>query len=193
MDSNEILEIFKKTAALLEGHFLLTSGRHSPHYFQCARVLQFPNYAELLCSHLAAQFRGKKIDVVAAPAIGGIVVGMEVARFLGARSVFSEREDGAMVFRRGFDIQPDENVVVVEDVVTTGGSIAEVVELVKQHDGHPAGVAALVDRREIAGDFDGLSLTSLVRVPAKTYEPNTCPLCEQGVKLVKPGSRKRFL
>ena len=130
LPKEQILEIFRETKALLEGHFQLTSGMHSPQYFQCARVLQFPKYLHLLSGEIARHFEYNEVEVVLSPAIGGIVVGTEVGRMLGARTIFAERKDGKMELRRGFEILPGERVLVVEDVVTTGGSTKEVIDLV---------------------------------------------------------------
>lgn len=189
MDSNEVLDIFRQSGALLEGHFILTSGAHSPNYFQCAKVLQHPNWAQILCGEIAMFFKDHKIHAVAAPAIGGIIVGHEVARTLNARCVFSERENGVMSFRRGFEIKRDENVLVVEDVVTTGGSLKEVVRLCRDANANVIGVGFLVDRSNGTVEF-GVPKYSLVSVDVVKYEPHQCPLCKEGkLPAVKPGSR----
>jgi len=146
MQQEHLLSIFRDSGALLEGHFQLTSGLHSDRYFQCARVLQYPHYAELLCGELAQRFRPAGIDVVVAPALGGIVVGQEVGRQLRARTLFAERKEGVMQLRRGFQITPGEKVLVCEDVVTTGGSVSEVISIVRQEGGKVSGVAFIVDR-----------------------------------------------
>ncbi len=146
MDKNDILEIFRSTGALLEGHFILTSGRHSETYFQCAKVLQYPEYLTLFGRILADHFEDDKIDAVISPAIGGIVIGTEVGRQLGVKTIFTERKDGAMKLRRGFEIEKGERILVVEDVLTTGGSINEVIEIVKENKGKIAGVGVVVDR-----------------------------------------------
>lgn len=190
--SEDILEMFTRSGALLEGHFLLTSGNHSNQYFQCAKVLQYPEYAEKLCGIIADHFKDKKIDIVIAPAIGGIVVGQEVARQLGVRSIFAERKDGAMQLRRGFEITAGERVLVCEDVVTTGGSVIEVIEIVKQHGGELAGVGYIVDRSggevrfPVANASDQIACYT---TQAVKYSPDECPLCKKGTKPVKPGSR----
>jgi orotate phosphoribosyltransferase len=188
MATENFLKVFEETAALLRGHFLLTSGLHSDTYFQCARVLQYPDIAAQLCSHIAANYGGRDIKTVIAPAIGGIVVSMEVARALGARSIFAERENGKMTLRRGFEIKPGEKVLVVEDVTTTGGSIEEVIDLVRAFGAVPVGAACLVDRSGGAIDL-GLDLFALVRLTVETFEPARCKLCVQNIPLVKPGSR----
>ncbi|MCL5028404.1 MAG: orotate phosphoribosyltransferase, partial [Bacteroidetes bacterium] len=146
MSENEILEIFKNTGALLEGHFLLTSGRHSNVYFQCAKVLQYPEYTEKICGNIVDHFKNFKIDTVISPAIGGIIVGQEVARQLNKKSIFAEREDKTLTLRRGFSLEKGEKVLVCEDVITTGGSVFEVIEIVKNFDAEVVGVGSIVDR-----------------------------------------------
>lgn len=188
MNEENILELFKKTGALLTGHFLLTSGLHSAQYFQCAKVLQYPNYAEELCREIGQHFKGQAVTAVIAPAIGGIVVAHEVARNLDGRALFSERKNSQMTLRRGFEIREGEKVLVVEDVVTTGGSVREVIDLVKQLKGQPVGVGCLVDRSGGQVDF-GLETFALIRLNIKVWPPDKCGLCKQQVPLVKPGSR----
>ncbi|MCB0833333.1 MAG: orotate phosphoribosyltransferase [Bacteroidetes bacterium] len=189
MLKDDVLDIFRQSGALLEGHFILTSGAHSPNYFQCAKVLQYPNYAQLLCGEIALHFKDHRIHVVAAPAVGGILVAHEVARTLNARCIFAERENGEMAFRRGFDIKRDENVLVVEDVVTTGGSLKEVIKLCRSANGNVVGVGFLVDRSGGSIDF-GVPYYSLVQVDVVKHEPEKCPLCKEGkISAVKPGSR----
>jgi len=185
----EILEIFQKTGALLGGHFLLSSGLHSGQYFQCARVLQFPELAEQLCSKIGEHFSDQNVQAVAAPAIGGILVAHETARFLKVRALFSERENGNMVLRRGLEIESGENVLVVEDVVTTGGSVREVIELVRRSRGKPVGVGCIVDRSGGKVNF-GIEFFSLIKLDIAASAPDKCDLCKQGLPLVKPGSRK---
>lgn len=188
MTQEELLTIFRTAGALLEGHFLLTSGLHSPQYFQCARVLQYPELANKLSQELARQYSGFKPDVVASPALGGIIVGHEVARALGCRSIFAEREAGAMTLRRGFAIEPGEKVLVVEDVVTTGGSVHEVMNLVTERGGELIGAGFLVDRSGGQVKFS-VPMRSLLKLKVVTYKPEQCPLCEKKLPLVKPGSR----
>lgn len=189
MDSKEALDVFRKSGALLEGHFILTSGAHSSNYFQCAKVLQHPNWAQILCAEIAMHFKDYKIHAVAAPAVGGIIVAHEVARTLNARCVFSERESGVMSFRRGFEIKRDENVLVVEDVVTTGGSLKEVIQLCRNANANVVGVGFLVDRSNGKVEF-GVPKYSLVSVDVVKYDPQECPLCKEGtLPAVKPGSR----
>ncbi|RKO67317.1 orotate phosphoribosyltransferase [Desulfofundulus salinus] len=191
LSREEILSIFEKTGAMLTGHFILTSGRHSDRYFQCARVLEHPRYCELLCRELARGWINeglKDVDTVIGPALGGILVSYEVARALGARSLFTERENGVMTLRRGFVLSPGERVLVVEDVITTGGSVREVIDVVREAGAQVVGAAALVDRSNGTVDL-GVILRALLTVPAVSYSPKECPLCRQGIPAVKPGSR----
>jgi orotate phosphoribosyltransferase len=188
MTNQEILDIFKTTGALLTGHFQLTSGLHSPQYLQCALVLQYPTSAERLGSMLANEFEDKNVAVVVAPAIGGIVVAHEVARVLGTRALFTERESGVMTLRRGFRITPGERVLVVEDVVTTGGSTRETIDAVVRAGGDVVGAGSLVDRS--GGTVDvGVPRVSLLTLTVPAYKPDECPLCREGNSTVKPGSR----
>lgn len=184
--------MFRESGALLEGHFRLTSGLHSNQYFQCAKVLQFPRLCDILCGDIASQFRSAGVAVVIAPALGGIVVGQEVGRQLNVRTLFAERSEGAMQLRRGFEITPGERVLVCEDVVTTGGSVGEVIEIVKKSGGHVAGVGYIVDRSGGAVRFPveaGGVQYPVLTMKVVTYQPDRCPLCQQGLPLVKPGSR----
>ena len=189
MKPDEVLEIFKKTNALLKGHFKLSSGLHSEQYLQCALVLQHPEYAGQLCGELAKKFIKEKPTVVVAPALGGVFVSYEVARALGCRSLFTEREDGRMTLRRGFTISPSDKALVVEDVVTTGGSTKEVIEVVRQNGAQLVGVGAIVDRSSEKIDF-GAKFESLLKIKVETFKPEDCPLCAKGIPVVKPGSRK---
>jgi len=186
---DDILEEFREAGALLEGHFLLSSGLHSPRYLQCALVLQDPNRAERLCRRLAERLQSRAVDVVVGPALGAVVVAYELARALGARGIFAERQDGRMTLRRGFAIEPGEKVLLVEDVMTTGGSLREVLEVVRHAGAEVAGVAALVDRTSGRDPALGTPLVSAVRLDVPAYPPDECPLCREGVPLVKPGSR----
>lgn len=190
LNDQQILDIFLKTNALLQGHFLLTSGRHSNQYFQCAKVLQYPHYTSQVCSVLVDYFKNFEIDTVIAPAMGGIIVGYEVARQLDKRSIFTERENNIMNLRRGFTISPEEKVLVCEDVVTTGGSVFEVIDLVKNFGAKVIGVASIVDRSNGKVDF-GYPFISALKLDVVSYPPEECPICIVGkVPLVKPGSRK---
>ena len=186
--SEEIIKIFEKSGALLKGHFKLTSGLHSPTYFQCAKVLQYPEYNRFLAEKLVNYFNSQSFDVVISPAIGGIVVGQEVGRQLGVRTIFAERQNGQMQLRRGFELKPDEKVLVCEDVVTTGGSVIEVIELVKSTSANVCGVGVIVDRSNGKVDFS-VEQHALVQLKAETYDPNDCPMCKEGQPIQKPGSR----
>jgi orotate phosphoribosyltransferase len=187
-----LLSVFRDSRALLEGHFLLTSGLHSDTYFQCAKVLQYPQYTELLCGEIAKQFRTAEIDLVIAPALGGIVVGQEVGRQLRVRTLFTERKEGVMQLRRGFAIEPGARALVCEDVVTTGGSVKEVIAIVGQNGGRVAGTACIVDRSggkvQFAMEPGGLQFP-LMRMDVVAYPAEKCPLCAKGIPVVKPGSR----
>lgn len=189
LTEEELLDIFKKTEALLNGHFLLTSGRHSNVYFQCAKVLQYPQYNQDICTTLAEHFRNYEMDTVIAPAIGGIVVGQEVARQLNKRFIFAEREDKKLNLRRGFSLAKGERVLVCEDVVTTGGSVFEVIDIVKQAEGIPVGVGFIVDRSNGKVQF-GVPQKSVISLEAISFEPESCNLCKENIPFVKPGSRK---
>jgi orotate phosphoribosyltransferase len=184
-----ILEVFREAGALLEGHFLLSSGLHSPKYLQCALVLQDPARAERLCSQLARAFADDRVETVVGPAMGGILVAYELARAFGARAIFAEREEGRMRLRRGFRIEPGQRVLLAEDVVTTGGSLREVLALVREAGAEVVGVAALVDRTSGRDPGFGMLLTALVQLDVPTHTPEECPLCREGVPVVKPGSR----
>lgn len=187
MNQNEILSLFRQTNALLDGHFQLTSGLHSPAYFQCAKVLQYPKNTELLCGMIADNFRNKQIDVVIAPALGGIVVGQEVGRQLNVRTMFTERKDGIMQLRRGFEIQRNERVLVCEDVITTGGSVKEVIGIAEKAGALVAGVGVIVDRS--GGTVVLPSLFAACTMEVVTYRPEECPLCKKNIPIDKPGSR----
>lgn len=188
MTNEKALEIFESTGALLNGHFELSSGLHSPHYFQCARVLQYPEYAELFCKEIVKNVKDEKIDCVISPALGGVIVGHECARLLGCRGIFAERDSGVMTLRRGFEIKHDERVFVVEDVVTTGGSVKEVLQLVKGVGAEVAGIGFLVDRSNGKRLFEE-PFYSVFQMNVVTYKPEKCPLCKENIKVVKPGSR----
>ena len=180
--------IFEKAGAILKGHFLLTSGRHSPVYWEKFKVLQYPNYTQQLCRLIADHFRKQEIQVVAGPTTGGIILAFEVARQLGVRGIFAEKEgEKERAFRRGFGIDPGEKVLIVDDLLTTGGSIREVIAAVNKLGGIIIGIGVLVDRSEHGIDF-GAPLFSCHRaVPPPTYPPENCPLCAEGIPLVKPG------
>lgn len=189
LTQSQVLEIFKETGALLEGHFLLTSGKHSGQYMQCAQVLQYPRIAAILGKELAAKFEDLEIDTVIGPAMGGILVAHEVGISLEIRVIFTERQNGEMTLRRGFQLTPGEKVLVVEDVITTGGSVKEVINIVREAGAIPVGVGVLVDRSSGTADFGELPLHSLVQMDIEAFEPDACPLCAQGIPWEKPGSR----
>ena len=190
MDNAQALRIFTDCGAYLQGHFLLTSGLHSPGYLQCALVCQRPKLCAQLCGDLAAQFSGAKVDTVIGPALGGIVIAYELARALGARGIFTERdESGRMTLRRGFALRPGETVVAAEDVMTTGGSAGEIVQIAEQAGATVVGIAAFVDRGG-AGRFAGRKVAGVLKIELPTWPREDCPLCKQGLPLVKPGSRK---
>jgi len=189
LTQEDVTKMFHSSKALMEGHFLLSSGRHSDKYIQCARVLQHPSYADCLGQDLAERFSGLGIDVVIGPAMGGILVAYTVAGALGAQALFTEREEGTMTLRRGLSIEPGQRVLVVEDVVTTGGSTREVLEVVRGLGGQVSGVGALVDRSGGNVDF-GVPFQALLRLDVASYAPGDCPICREGVPLVKPGSKK---
>ncbi|KAA0207570.1 MAG: orotate phosphoribosyltransferase [Ignavibacteriaceae bacterium] len=189
MDSKDVLQIFKETGAMLEGHFILTSGLHSPHYFQCAKVLQYPKYNTCFSSEVIKRFPDLKPDVVISPAVGGIVFGTEVGRQLGCRTIFAERENGEMTLRRGFNISKGENVFVVEDVITTGGSVIEVIELVRQLGARPVGVGVIIDRSNSRINF-GCDYQSLAKVEIIKFHENEIPAWLKAIPVSKPGSRR---
>ncbi len=188
MTESEVLQVFREHAALLEGHFVLSSGLHSDRYIQCALVLQHPRIAEHLCSELAARLRHLGASVVAAPALGGVIVAHEVARALGLRAVFTERQEGVMTLRRGFGLAPGEPTLVVEDVITTGGSTRETMGCVEQAGGRVVGVGALIDRSGGTADLR-LPKAALATLSVQNYKPADCPLCKSGTPAVMPGSQ----
>jgi orotate phosphoribosyltransferase len=190
MTDNELLQIFRENSALLEGHFVLSSGLHSDRYIQCAQVLQHPKIAEQLCSELAAKLRRLGAVVVAAPALGGILVAHEVGRALGVRALFTERQDGVMTLRRGFSIAPGEPVLVVEDVLTTGLSTRETMKCVEEAGGKVVGAGSLIDRSGGTTDL-GVPRSALLTLTIQNYNPADCPLCKSGIPAVKPGSRTK--
>ena len=187
-----VLDLFRSTGAYLTGHFRLTSGLHSPEYLQCALVLQYPQYAEALGRQLAerldAMVRPEVINVVASPAIGGLIIGHEVARALEVRFIFAEREAGKMTVRRGFEIRPGDRAVVVEDVITTGGSTHEVIEALRERGARVLAAGSIVDRSGGTADV-GVPRVALETLQVTAYSPESCPLCAQGIPVVKPGSR----
>ncbi len=185
---DELLDLFRRSGALLEGHFRLSSGLHSPGYLQCALVLQHPKHAEALGRAIADRTRDLRPSLVLSPALGGVVIGHEVGRALGVRAIFAERQDGALALRRGFVISETDRVLVIEDVLTTGGSTRETMQVAKAAGGHVVGAASVVDRSDGTVRFD-VPFASLLEFALPTHEPDQCPLCAQGLPVVKPGSR----
>jgi orotate phosphoribosyltransferase len=188
MDQEAALELFRKSGALLEGHFRLSSGLHSGHYLQSALVLQYPEFAEALGRALAERTNHLQPTAVLSPALGGIVIGQEVGRALGVRALFAERQDGALTLRRGFTLDPSDRVLVVEDVITTGGSTRETAAVAEAHGAQVIGAAAIIDRGADPARLN-LPTQALVRLELPTHPPESCPYCAKGVKIAKPGSR----
>jgi orotate phosphoribosyltransferase len=186
--ADSVLDRFRRVGALLEGHFRLTSGLHSSGFLQCALVLQHPRDAEACGAEIAAKIRDLNPQVVLSPALGGIVIGQEVARALGVRAIFAERQDGKLMLRRGFALAPGERVLVVEDVVTTGGSTRETIDVARACGAVVVGAASIIDRGGGQRDLD-VPFRALAEVSLPTYQPDTCPLCAAGQPVVKPGSR----
>ena len=188
MNSTAVLDLFRRCEGLLEGHFQLSSGLHSGGYLQCARVLQDPEHAAALGQGLAAQATRLEPEVVLSPALGGVIIGHEVARVLGVRALFAERWDGRLMLRRGFRIDPGERVLVVEDVVTTGGSTRETIDVAVAAGGTVVGAAAIIDRGEAPVRFD-VPFDALVSIPLPAYESAGCPMCARGEPVSRPGSQ----
>ncbi len=184
----EVADRLREMDALLQGHFQLSSGLHSDRYFQCARALQYPGLAKELGRLLAEQFDELEIDLVVSPAVGGVIIGHEVARALGRRHVFAERAESGFRLRRGFEIRKAETALLVDDVLTRGTSTKELMQLVSEHEARPSGLGVIVDRREPDVELD-VPVASLIRVEVKTYRPEECPLCKEGMVLDSPGSR----
>lgn len=188
MTNEEILEVFKQTEGVLKGHFLLTSGRHSDTYMQCAKLFVDPQKSEMLCRELAEILKEFKADAVVSPAVGGIIMGYEVARQLKVKNYFAERVDGKMTLRRGFALEKGSRVIVVEDVVTTGGSVKEVIKLAQDAGCEVVAAASIVDRSNGKVDFS-VPFRALLSMEVVSYEADECPICKQGVPIYKPGSR----
>lgn len=185
---NRVIELLKESDALLEGHFLLSSGKHSDKYVQCAKLLQYPKKAEEVCGFIKEKLEGEEIDIVCGPAMGGIIIAYELGRALGVPAIFTERVDNKMTLRRGFEIKEGQKVLIVEDVVTTGKSSLETKKVLEEYGGEVVGIASLVDRT--GGADIGVKLFPAISLDIKTYDPEDCPLCKQGLEVVKPGSRK---
>jgi orotate phosphoribosyltransferase len=189
MTRDALLDLYRTSGALLEGHFRLTSGLHSSGYLQCALVLQHPPHAEALGRAIADRVRERRPTVVLSPALGGLIIGHEVARALAVRAIFAERQDGKLSLRRGFTLDAGDRVLVVEDVMTTGGSTRETIEVARAAGGQVVGTASIVDRSGGTIAFD-VPFASLLEIALPTYDPDTCPMCAQGLPIVKPGSRQ---
>jgi len=184
--SNKVLEILEKTGGMLKGHFCLTSGLHSDEYFQCAKLYQYPEYTEKLGKMIAEKLKGLDFDTIVAPAVGAVIIGYEVAKQAGKRNLFVERKDGVMQLRRGYKLAKGEKIVIIEDVITTARTIKETIECTKEFEPEVVAVGCIVDR---SCGKTGLNIVSLAQVTPKTYEPENCPLCAEGIPVEKPGSR----
>jgi orotate phosphoribosyltransferase len=188
MTDSEVLDLFRQSGALLEGHFKLSSGLHSERYLQSALVLQHPDFAEQLGAALAERTAHLQATAVLSPALGGIVIGQEVGRALHIRALFAERQDGTLTLRRGFTLSPSDRVLVIEDVITTGGSTRETVRVAEASGARVVGAGSIIDRGTEPARLD-VPLQALVRLNVPTYQPGACPLCANGIAVVKPGSR----
>jgi len=191
MTKQEILDIFMETGVMQEGHFKLTSGRHSDKYMQCAKLFIDPKVSEIMSGELAKKFENDSIDLVVGPAVGGIILSYEVARQLGKPNIFAERQNGEMTLRRGFCVDKGMNILVVEDVVTTGGSVKEVVKLLQESGANVIGVGSIVDRSNGAVDF-GVKYEAVLSMEVLSYDEADCPICKTGAPITKPGSRSIF-
>lgn len=191
MEQQEVIERFRRTDALLEGHFVLSSGLHSTHYLQCALVLQHTAEAEAFGRSLASKFDGERVECVVAPAIGGLVIGYEVARALRVRFIWTEREAGEMTLRRGFSVRAGESCLVIEDVITTGGSTRETIAALQRHGARVIGAASIIDRSGGRADV-GVARRALATLDVPALAPSICPACARGERAIKPGSRKEI-
>ncbi len=185
--SNEVLELLEKTEGVLHGHFCLTSGLHSNIYFQCAKLYQYPDIVEKIGKKLAEALKDVEFDTIVAPAIGALIIGYETAKQAGKRNLFVERKDGVMQLRRGYQLTKGEKIVIIEDVITTAKTIKETIDATKDFGVEVAAVGCIVDR---TCGKTGLNIKSLMQIDPVTYEPDKCPLCKEGLPLVKPGSRE---
>lgn len=188
-DENKIIEVLKECSAFLEGHFLLSSGLHSPAYVQCAQLLQYPGRAGMICAELADMWKEEKPDVIVGPALGGVLVAYEVARALGAKALFTERKDGVMMFRRGFEVSEKDRIIVTEDIVTSGKSAKETIEVIRQAGGNVIGVSSIGNRNP-ENPFD-LPFRYLAKFDFPVHQPDDCPLCATMGPPIKPGSRSK--
>ena len=188
MSKVDVVEILKKSDALLEGHFLLSSGKHSNRYVQCAKVLRFPEYAEQVLSTVVEQIKDLDIDLVVGPAMGGVIVSYELGRQLGKETVFTERKDGEMELRRGFEVKPGAKIIIAEDVVTTGKSTKECIKAIEDAGGVVVGIASIIDRSSGKAGFT-VPFYPLASIEVKSYSADECPMCKEGLPCVKPGSR----
>lgn len=189
---NKIMSLLRETDAFLEGHFLLSSGKHSNGYVQCAKLLQYPDKASIVCDAIKEKLEQDdiKVDIVVGPAMGGIVIAYELGRTLGVPAIFTERENEEMTLRRGFEIKPGQKVLIVEDVVTTGKSSKETIKVIENFGGEVLGIGCLVDRTK--NKDIGIKLYPAIQIDLDTYDEDNCPLCKEGIEIVKPGSRKKF-
>ena len=190
MTEQEILQVFKDSGALLDGHFVLTSGNHSPHYIEKFRVLEHPKYTEMLCKELAHKFEKDDVTLVVGPMTGGILLAYEVGKNLDTKAIFTERVDGKMKFRRGFEVKPDDRVLIVEDIISTGGSVQEVIDEVKRFKAEIVGVGCLVDRSGGKVDF-GIPLKPLVKMDVVSFKPDEVPEWLAKIPVTKPGSTNK--
>ncbi len=188
--AEQILEQFRQSDALLEGHFILSSGLHSSQYLQCALALQYPSDAAKFARAIAERLAAEQFDTVASPAIGGLIIGYETAKALNVRFIWTERQEGAMTLRRGFSVKENERILVVEDVITTGGSTRECIEALESRGAKVAAAASIIDRSGGAADV-GVSRIALATLEVPSYKPEDCPMCHRGVEAVKPGSRSQ--
>ena len=188
MTVQELIKILEDSGALLTGHFQLRSGLHSSRFFQAALLLQYPDKAETVCRFLADQFRGQGIETVISPAVGGLIVGQEVARALGCRAIFADKEDGQLVLKRGFSIKPGDRILVAEDVVTKGGRVQQTIDLARSFGAEIVGIAVIVDRSGGDAKFD-VPFKSALKLSLPTFDPAECPMCKEGQAIDRPGSK----
>ncbi|MEO6588529.1 MAG: orotate phosphoribosyltransferase [Pyrinomonadaceae bacterium] len=191
MNSDQILEQFREADALLDGHFILSSGLHSSQYLQCALALQYPTEAAKFARAIAEKLAAEQFDTVTSPAIGGLIIGYETAKALNVRFIWTERQEGAMTLRRGFSVKKDERILVVEDVITTGGSTRECIEALESRGAKIVAAASIIDRSNGAADV-GVPRIALATLEVPSYAPEDCPMCHRGIEAVKPGSRKQW-